>query len=193
MALRGRARTDCGAGLCQSTAQGQRHQNRGGMVSLRPLAKGHLAVRLPATSSVASHPLLGPVDPVMSDPRSTQTSFHRPTSHRRSCASSVWQGAGARHWPKPREPLLRCASMYLSMHHGGSPCISVMPPRALPATPSHSRHAASQKRRPQVETRKTGATQSISKALRRLPSLNAAARLSQASTAPLDSSPSNFS
>ena len=91
------------------------------------------------------------------------------TSHRRSCASSVWQGAGTRHWPKPREPLLRCASTYLSMHHEGSPCIPVRPPRALPTTSSHSRHAASQKRPPRVETGKTGATQSISKAVRGLP------------------------
>ena len=98
------------------------------------------------------------------------TFHHLATSHRRSCpASSVWQGAGTRHWPKPREPLLRCASTYLSWHHKGSPCIPVRPPRALPTTPSHPHHTTSQERPPQVKTGKTGTTQSISKAVRGLP------------------------
>ena len=54
-------------------------------------------------------------------------------------------------------------------HHEGSPCIPVRPPRALPTTSSHPHHAASQKRPPRVETGKTGALQSISKAVRGLP------------------------
>ena len=96
--------------------------------------------------------------------------FAPPTSHRRSCpASSVWQGAGTRHLPKPQEPLLRCVATHLSWHHDGSRCIPARPLHALPTTSSHSRHAASQKRPPRVETRKTGATQSISKAVRGLP------------------------
>jgi hypothetical protein len=55
------------------------------------------------------------------------------------------------------------------MHSGGSPGIPLRPPRALPTTSSHPHHAASQKRPPRVETGKTGATQSISKAVRGLP------------------------
>ena len=50
--------------------------------------------------------------------------------------------------------------------HKGSPYIPVGLPCALPTNSSHPPHAASQERPPRVETSKTYATQSISKAAR---------------------------
>ena len=86
---------------------------------------------------------------------------HPLLGHRRSCTSSVWQGAAT-------DGISR-ASTYLSWQHEGSPCIPVRLPRALPSTSSHPHHAASQRRPPRVETGKTGAAQSMSKAVRGLP------------------------
>ena len=112
---------------------------RRGMYLLSPRAprrdKAQVRTEVQVRAPLPAWRRAGPADPVMSVPWSrTAEQFPSPTtSHRRSCASSVWQGAGTRQWPEPREPLLRCASTYLSM----STRRVTMYPRQAAARPPH--------------------------------------------------------